>query len=241
MLKITNLNMNADVIPILEDINLEINEGEIHAIMGPSCSGKTTLANSIAGNSNLSIAKGKLNFKRKVLNTLQPNERSKLGIFLSAQYPPEISGSNNLQMMQTILKLRDDKRETTEVINNYKDLVKKFELGSEWTNREFNLATSIGEKKKHEVVQMFMLNPCLIILDEIEVGLDTEAIKMVATNINTFLKQKGKAAIVVTQDPKILEEIKPTHVHVMINGRIVKSGDKRIIKRIIQNGYPEFS
>lgn len=241
MLKITNLNVNHDVIPILENINLEINEGEIHALMGPTGSGKTCLVNAIAGNSNLTITSGKINFKRRNLITLDPNERSKLGIFTTFQEPPEIEGISNLDLTTGILKSRNDKRATVDIVNDYKNLIKRFELGSEWSNREYNVGASTGEKKKNEVVQLHMLNPSLAIIDDIDSGLDLDTLNEVAKSLKTFLEQKGKAAIIITHQPAILEAIKPTHVHVIVDGRIVKSGDKRIIKRIIDNGYREFS
>lgn len=241
MLKITNLNVNYDVIPILENINLEIKEGEIHALMGPTGAGKTCLANVIAGNSNLTIASGKMNFKRKNLNALDPNERSQLGIFTSFQEPPEIEGVTNLDLTTQLLKSRNDKRATTDIISDYKNLIKRFDLGSEWSNREYNVGASTGEKKKNEVVQLHMFNPSLIILDDIDSGLDLDTLNEVTKSLKSFLAQAGKSAIIITHQPAILEAIKPTHVHVIIDGRIVKSGDKRIIKRIIENGYREFS
>ena len=240
MLKITNLNIDSGSVSILEDINLEINSGEVHAILGPSCSGKSTLVNSIIGHPELQISSGKIHFKRRLLNNLDTASRSRLGIFLSLQYPPEILGTNNLQLTLDVLKFRKDDREITDLIGDYKNLVKKFELGSEWNKREFNQG-SIGEKKKNELVQMNLINPSLLILDEIDVDVNEDDLKSITENINTFLQQKGKACIIVAQDPKILETIKPTHVHVIVNGKIVKSGDNKIIKRITRNGYREFS
>lgn len=240
MLKITNLNVDSGQLTILEDINLEINSGEIHAILGPSCSGKSTLAYSILGHPELQISSGKIHFKRKLLNNLDTSSRSKLGIFLSLQYPPEILGTSNLQLTRDILRLRKDSRESTDIIGDYKKLIKEFELGSEWNNREFNQG-SIGEKKKNELVQMNLLNPSLLILDELDVDVEEDNLKSMTENVNEFLKQKGKACIIIAQDPKILETIKPTHVHVIVNGKIVKSGDNKIIKRITRNGYREFS
>jgi Fe-S cluster assembly ATP-binding protein len=240
MLKITNLNIGSGELSILEDINLEINAGEVHAILGPSCSGKSTLAHAILGHPHLEISSGKIHFKRKLLNKMQTAERSRLGIFLSLQYPPEILGTNNLQLTRDILKLRKDKRESTDIIGDYKKLIKEFDLGSEWNNRDFN-AGSVGEKKKNELVQMNLMDPSLLILDQIETDVDPENLGSMIENVTEFLKQKGKACIIIAQDPKILGAIKPTHVHVIVNGKIVKSGDAKIIKRITQHGYREFS
>jgi Fe-S cluster assembly ATP-binding protein len=241
MLKITDLSINVAEMNILEGINLEINAGEIHAIMGPNGAGKSSLANALAGNPMYSITKGRINFKRKIINNLPPEDRSKMGMFMTFQDPPEIDGISNLQMTKDILKARGDKRTTSEVINDYKSIVSKFDLGGEWSKREFNLGASGGEKKKNEVVMMHMLNPSLLILDEIDSGLDVDAVKTISADIKKFLAQEGKAAIIITHQPTILETIKPTHVHIVVDGKIVKSGDKRIIKRIIENGYREFS
>lgn len=241
MLKITNLHVTAEGDEILNGIDLEIKEGEIHAIMGPNGAGKSSLANVIAGNPAYAISNGKINFKRKVLNTLTPDVRSKMGIFMTFQDPPEIDGISNLQLSRDILKARGDKRGATDIISDYKNLVQKFELGSEWGKREFNCNASGGEKKKNEVLQMNLLNPSLVILDEIDSGLDVDAVKTISADIKSFLANKGKAALIITHQPTILEAIKPTHVHIIVNGRIVKSGDKRIIKGIIENGYRKFS
>jgi Fe-S cluster assembly ATP-binding protein len=241
MLKITNLHVNAQGAEILKGIDLEIKEGEIHAIMGPNGAGKSSLANAIAGNPEYTISNGKMNFKRKVLNTLTPDVRSKMGIFMTFQDPPEIDGISNLQLSRDILKARGDSRTSSDIISDYKKLVHKFELGSEWGKREFNYGASGGEKKKNEVLQMNLLNPSLVILDEIDSGLDVDAVKTISADIKTFLANKGKAALIITHQPTILETIKPTHVHVIVDGKIVKTGDKRIIKGIIENGYRKFS
>lgn len=241
MLKITNLNVNLDIIPILEGINLEINEGEIHAILGPNGAGKSTLAGVIAGHPAFSITKGKLNFKRKILNSLSPDERSKMGIFSSFQDPPDMLGISNLDLINLILKSKGDSRTSADISNEYKSLVKDLELGSEWGNREFNLGASNGERKKNELIHLHMTNPELAILDDIDSGLDIDSLQNVAVKLKKFLSQKGKAGIIITQQPTILDTVRPTHVHIIVNGKIVKSGDRRIIKRIIENGYREFS
>lgn len=241
MLKITNLSVALGEETVVEDINLEVNEGEIHAILGPTSAGKSVLANIILGHPQLEISKGRISFKRKVLTKYSPEDRSRMGIFLTFQDPPEIEAITNLHLVRDLLKYRNEKNELTTVINRHTELVKNLELGSEWGNKEFNLAASHAEKKKNELVQMNMLDPSLVIIDDIGFGLEEKTNNELGTNISEFLKQKGKAGIIITQDARILNSIKPTHVHVMVNGKIVKSGDRRIIKRIINNGYREFS
>jgi len=241
MLKITNLNINVEEITILEDINLEIKEGEVHAIMGPNGAGKSSLANVIAGNPEYTVTGGKMNFKRRILNTLLPEERSRMGIYMTFQDPPEIDGISNLQLMRDVLRSRGDKRSSSDIISDYKQLVQKFDLGGDWGKREFNYGASGGEKKKNEIIQMQLLDPSLLILDEIDSGLDIDAVKTISQDIKEFLTKPGKAALIITHQPRILETIKPTHVHIIVDGKIVKSGDRRIIKGIIENGYRKFS
>jgi Fe-S cluster assembly ATP-binding protein len=166
MLKITNLHVSVDNNAILQGIDLEIKEGEIHAIMGPNGAGKSSLANVIAGNPDYAIVNGKINFKRKLLNTLTPDVRSKMGIFMTFQDPPEIDGISNLQLMRDILKARDDKRSSTDIISDYKNLIQRFDLGGEWGKREFNYGASGGEKKKNEVIQMNLLNSILFLISQ---------------------------------------------------------------------------
>ncbi len=241
MLKITNLHVNVEDSEILSGIDLEIKEGEIHAVMGPNGAGKSSLANVIAGNPDYKITNGKMNFKRRILNPLTPDVRSRMGIFMTFQDPPEIDGISNLQLSRDILKAREDNRSSSDIISDYKKLIQKFDLGSEWMKRDFNYGASGGEKKKNEVLQMNLLDPTLLILDEIDSGLDVDAVKTISSDIKSFLSKKGKAALIITHQPTILETIKPTHVHVIVDGKIVKSGDKRIIKGIIENGYRKFS
>lgn len=241
MLKITNLNINVEEITILEDINLEIKEGEVHAIMGPNGAGKSSLANVIAGNPEYTVTGGKMNFKRRILNTMLPEERSRMGIYMTFQDPPEIDGISNLQLMRDVLRSRGDKRTSSDIITDYKQLVQKFDLGGDWGKREFNYGASGGEKKKNEIIQMQLLDPSLLILDEIDSGLDIDAVKTISQDIKEFLTKPGKAALIITHQPRILETIKPTHVHIIVDGKIVKSGDRRIIKGIIENGYRKFS
>jgi Fe-S cluster assembly ATP-binding protein len=241
MLKLTNLSISANGESILEDINLEVKAGEIHVILGPNGAGKSTIANAIAGNPELKVTKGRINFKRKNITEIPPDERSKLGILMTFQDPPDLDGVNSLQFARDTLKERGDKRSSTSIIQDYKNLVKKLDLGSDWPNRSFNSNASGGERKKNEVLQCLMMDPDLVILDEIDSGLDVDSISTVGVEIAQFLTKKNKACIIITHQPNILELIKPTHVHVVVNGSIVESGTNRILKRILKNGYREFS
>lgn len=241
MLKITNMSAGIEGFDILSGINLEVNPGEIHAIMGPNGAGKSSLANAIVGNPELTVSKGRMTFKRKSLLRLEPHERSQLGIFMTFQDPVEIPGISNLQLTRDILKVRGDERDSGSIINDYKKLVKQFELGSEWGKRDYNLGASGGEKKKNEIIQMHMLDPSLLILDEIDSGLDVDAVQEITKDIKAFLAKEEKACIIISHQPTILEAIKPTHVHIIVGGKIVETGDAKLIKRISKNGYREFS
>lgn len=241
MLKITNLSASAEGVDILQGVTLDVNPGEIHAIMGPNGAGKSSLANVITGNPMYVITKGRMSYNKKSMLKMTPDERSKLGIFMTFQDPVEIPGISNLQLTRDILKARGDSRDAGSIINDYKQLVKQFELGSEWGKRDYNSGASGGEKKKNEVIQMRMLNPDLVILDEIDSGLDVDAVQEVTKDIKEFLKQEGKSCIIISHQPAILEALKPTHVHVLVGGSIVESGDAKLIKRINKNGYREFS
>jgi Fe-S cluster assembly ATP-binding protein len=241
MLKLTNLHVQAEGEDILTDINLEIKPGEVHAILGPNGAGKSTIANTIAGNPLFKITKGRINFKRKNITEMTADQRSKLGIFMTFQDPPNLEGVNNLQLARDILREHNDKRNNTNIIQDYKNLVKKLDLGGDWANRNFNIGASGGERKKNEVLQCLMMDPDLLILDEIDSGLDVDAITTVGLEIAQFLSKKNKACLIITHQPNILELIKPTHVHVVVQGAIVESGTSRILKRILKNGYREFS
>jgi Fe-S cluster assembly ATP-binding protein len=241
MLKITNLSVNVAEFDILKNINLEVNEGEIHAILGPNGAGKSSLANAITGHPEIIVTKGRMSFNKKSLLKMAADERSRAGIFMTFQDPPEIPGVSNLQLTRDILKARGDSRDGGTIINDYKKFVKQFELGSEWGKRDFNLGASGGEKKKNEVLMMQMIDPSLLILDEIDSGLDIDAVQQVTKDIKAFLAKEGKACIIITHQPTILDTIKPTHVHIIVDGKIVESGDITLVKRISKNGYREFS
>lgn len=235
MLSISDLTVKEQEFLLLENINLEINAGEIHAVIGDYDSGKSTLGEIIAKRPGLEIVSGKISFKRKSLKNLEPEDCSKLGIFLSFQDPPDIVGLTNLSFIEKILAFRNNKKEDTAKL--YGDLAKKFDLGGEWSGKILNSSTSISERKKNEIAQMLIMDPSLVILDTLEEDLDNKTLDDLSNILKEFLSKKGKAAVIISRDMSLLERIEPDHVHLMKKGKIVKSGDKKIIKRISKNGY----
>ncbi len=240
-LNINNLNVSIDGKSILNNFNLSINRGETHAIMGPNGSGKSTLANVLAGNEDYIINSGKIIFKDQNLLDLNVEERAQSGIFLAFQYPVEIPGVNITPFLQAALntKLRNSKKDEIDNLSFAKMLrLKAEELGisSEMLKRSINTGFSGGEKKRYEILQMSVLNPELSIFDETDSGLDVDALKIVTEGINKF-KNKDNSFLIITHYQKLLDYIRPDCVHVMRDGKIVKSGDISLASEIEESGY----
>lgn len=235
MLSISDLTVKEDEFILLEDINLEIKPNEIHAVIGDFDSGKSSLGEIIAKRPGLEIVSGKITFKRKSLKTLQPEDCSRLGIFLSFQDPPDIVGLTNLSFIEKILTSRNSQKDQLE--KTYKEIIKKFDLGRGWSSETLNSSTNVVDRKRNELAQMLMLDPSLVILDTLEEDLDSNTLDEVSEILKEFLSKKGKSAIIISRDMGLLERLEPDHVHLMKKGKIVKSGDKKIIKRISKNGY----
>ena len=241
MLSIKNLKVSINGKKIINGFNLEVKAGEVHAIMGPNGTGKSTLAAAIAGRENYEVTEGEITFKGKNLLEMQPEIRSREGIFLGFQYPVEIPGVSITNFMKAavnehrkykgleplaasaFLKLMDEKK-------------KVVELQTKLTNRSVNEGFSGGEKKKNEIFQMAMLDPALAILDETDSGLDIDALRIVANGVNK-LRTKDNAFIVITHYQRLLDYIVPDFVHVMYDGRIVKSGGKELAFELEEKGY----
>lgn len=228
---------------ILNGIDLQINAGETHALMGPNGSGKSTLAQVVAGSSSYQIDEGEVLFDGENIIDLLPNERAKLGIFLSFQYPLEIPGVN----VASFLRMTHNKRfrETTSPIKFrglLEEKMKLLDMKSEFSDRYLNEGFSGGEKKRMEILQMLILEPKLVILDEVDSGLDIDALKSVAKGVN-WLRQKNPetAFIIITHHARILDYIKPDFVHIMQSGRIVKSGGREVTQKLEKDGYKEFN
>jgi Fe-S cluster assembly ATP-binding protein len=241
MLSIKNLRVSIQDKTILKDFNLEVKPGEIHAIMGPNGTGKSTLASVIAGRDMYEVEEGEINFLGKDLLEMDPEIRAREGIFLGFQYPVEIPGVSMATFLRTAI---NEKRKYhnleplsgAEFLKLMEERKKLVEIHSKLTNRSVNEGFSGGEKKKNEIFQMAMLEPRLAILDETDSGLDIDALKVVAHGVNTLRKPEN-ATIVITHYQRLLEYIIPDFVHVMFDGRIVKSGGKELAIELEEKGY----
>ena len=241
MLEIKNLKASVNNKPILKGLNLDIKPGELHAIMGPNGSGKSTLASVIAGRDDYDVTNGQIKFNGNNLSDLGPDERAREGIFLAFQYPVEIPGVTTTNFMKTAVnQIRHFKGEkpldAVAFLKLMKEKMKLVNIKQDLLSRSINDGFSGGEKKRNEIFQMAMLNPKLSILDETDSGLDIDALKIVSNGVNT-LKSKDNATIVVTHYQRLLEYIVPDFVHVLIDGKIVKSGDKNLAIELEKKGY----
>jgi len=244
ILNINNLNVSIEGKKILDDFNLTINQGEIHAIMGPNGSGKSTLANVLAGNEDYEVNSGKIIFKDEDLLDLNIEERAQSGIFLAFQYPVEIPGVNITPFLQASInsKLKKKNKPELDTLSFAKLLRKKAEdlgISSDMLKRSINTGFSGGEKKRYEILQMSILNPEFTIFDETDSGLDVDALRIVTEGINRF-KNNNNSFLIITHYQKLLDYIKPDHVHVMRNGKLVKSGDISLAIEIEKSGYQNF-
>ena len=241
MLVIKDLRVSIEGEEILKGINMEVNAGELHAIMGPNGSGKSTLAAVLAGRDIYEINSGKVFFKGQDLLEKSPEERAKEGLFLGFQYPIEIPGVSMVNFMKTAInEMRKHRGEeplsASEFLKKMREKKDLVEISSSLTNRSVNEGFSGGEKKKNEIFQMAMLEPDLAILDETDSGLDIDALRIVARGVNN-LKSPHNATIVITHYQRLLDYIVPDFVHVLYNGRIVKSGGKELALLLEEKGY----
>lgn len=240
LLEIKDLYVKAEEKEILKGINLKINKGEIHVIMGPNGSGKTTTANAILNNPMYVKEKGSIIFEEEDITNLKTDEIARKGIFMSFQLPEEIPGIS----VTNFLKYAKNKVTGKPVkIFEFKDELKKYmenlNMDSKNMERSLNVGFSGGEKKKNEILQMLVLNPKLAILDETDSGLDVDAIKTVSKGIEMF-KNNENSILIITHNTKILSSLKVDYVHVLVNGKIVKTGDQELAREIEENGYGQY-
>jgi len=241
MIKIKNLHAEIDGKEILKGLNLEVKAGEVHAIMGPNGSGKSTLASILAGREEYEVTKGSVEFLNKDLLELAPEERAGEGVFLAFQYPVEIPGVSNINFIKTAVNEVREYRglaplATKEFMQLLKEKQELVELSGKLANRSVNEGFSGGEKKRNEIFQMAMLNPKLGILDETDSGLDIDALRIVSHGVNQ-IKSKENAFIVITHYQRLLDYIVPDFVHVLSDGKIVKSGGKELALELEEKGY----
>jgi Fe-S cluster assembly ATP-binding protein len=241
MLEVKNLHVSINGNKILKGINLAINAGEVHAIMGPNGSGKSTLAQVLAGREEYEVTEGEVLYNGENLLELSAEDRARKGIFLAFQYPVEIPGVSNVNLLKTavneIRKFHNEEElDAIDFLNLIKDKMKLVELDESFLKRSVNEGFSGGEKKRNEIFQMAVLNPKLAILDETDSGLDIDALKVVANGVNK-LKSKENATIVVTHYQRLLDYIIPDFVHVLYDGQIVKSGGKELAFKLEEKGY----
>ncbi|WP_185876827.1 Fe-S cluster assembly ATPase SufC [Blattabacterium cuenoti] len=242
MLSIKNLHVSIEGKRILKGVDLEINTGETHVIMGPNGSGKSTLASIIAGKTGYNITKGNVYFLNKNLIDLSPEERAHLGIFLSFQYPIEIPGVSIINFIKTainsIRKAKNmDKISAREILSKVKKISNQLNIENDFVYRSLNEQFSGGERKKNEIFQMMMLNPLLSILDEIDSGLDIDALRIVSQGINTFRSEKN-SVLIITHYKRLLDYLLSDYiVHILYNGKIIHSGDEKLVKKLEKEGY----
>lgn len=242
LLNVKKINVEVENKKILNDFSLEINSGEIHAIMGPNGVGKSTLSRVIMGDNNYKLLSGDVLFNNESILGLKTDERARLGIFLAMQYPTEIPGISNQDFLRTAMAQNDDKRiGLYEFILKCEKASEELKMNKSLIHRDLNCGFSGGEKKKNEVLQIKMLKPKLIILDEIDSGLDVDSLRIVSENIRDYKKDNPDTSIIIiTHHPKILEYLVPDYVHIVSHGQVIKTGNKDLAIEIEKNGYNSY-
>lgn len=240
LLEIKDLYVNAEEKEILKGLNLNIKKGEIHVIMGPNGAGKSTLANIILNNPAYTIKSGEIDFEGENINDLSTDKRAKKGIFMSFQTPEEVEGITVTNFLKTAKKsITGENVKIFEFKKKLEENMDKLSINHDYASRDLNVGFSGGEKKKNEILQMLMLNPKLAILDETDSGLDVDAIKIVSKGINLF-KNNENAVLIITHSTKILKELDIHFVHILVGGKIVKSGDRSLADEIEEKGYSKY-
>lgn len=237
-LKIENLTVSVNDKKILNSLNLTINSGETHAIMGPNGTGKSTLSKVIMGDDNYKIEDGKIYFDDKLINDLTVDERAKLGLFLGLQSPPSIDGVSNADFLRSACSNIFGKDfKLMQFIKDLNATTENLKMDKETIHRSVNLGFSGGERKKNEIIQMYMLKPNMVLLDEIDSGLDVDSLKLVGKKVEEYKKESNCGILLITHYQRLLNYIKPDFIHIMKNGTIVKTGSIELVKEIENSGY----
>ena len=237
-LNITNLNVSINNKKILNDLNLKINSGEIHAIMGPNGAGKSTLASAIMGDPKYNILKGNIKLDDKEILDMTVDERAREGLFLAMQYPSEIPGITNSELIKTAINYKNKVNiPLLSYVKKLDETMKFLEMNLKMSQRYVNEGFSGGEKKRNEILQMMMIKPKFSILDEIDSGLDIDALKIVSKGVNKMKDEEDTAFLIITHYQRLLNYIKPDYVHVLMDGKIVKSGGPELALKLEKEGY----
>jgi Fe-S cluster assembly ATP-binding protein len=244
LLQVKNLKVRVEEREILHGLTLTVNPGEVHAIMGPNGSGKSTLSHVIAGKDGYEVTDGEVLFKGEDLLAMEPDERAAKGVFLAFQYPVEIPGVATMTFLRTALNAQRKARgeseySTPDFLKKVREVAKSLGIPQDMLKRGVNVGFSGGEKKRNEILQMALFEPALCILDEMDSGLDIDALRIAADGVNA-LRSQGRAMVVITHYQRLLNYIVPDHVHVMSKGRVVKSGGKELALELEANGYAQY-
>lgn len=238
LLKLEKLTVSVENKTILKDFDLVINSGEIHVLMGPNGIGKSTLTKVIMGDPNYKIESGSIYYNDILLNNMSVDERSRLGIFLGMQLPMEIEGVSNADFLRSALSVREKENfKLFEFIKKLDNTVDELNMKKDMIHRGINQGFSGGERKKNEILQMYMLNPTMVMLDEIDSGLDVDSLKIVGESIMKYYELNNPGMLLITHYQRLLDYVKPTHVHIVDEGKIIETGDFSLVKEIEEKGF----
>ena len=241
MLKINNLTVKADNKEILHDFNLNINDGEIHVIMGPNGIGKSTIVNTIMGNKNYEVTEGSIEYNNEDLLKMDTTTRARKGLMLINQSPIAIEGVTNAEMLRSAIQEKNqEKVNIFEFNKKLQDICKKLDIPTSFIHRNINDGMSGGERKKNELMHMWMLEPKFLMLDELDSGLDVDAVKTVSAGIEEYQKTCKGSLLIITHSTRILESLSVDYTHVMIEGKIISTGDASLVDKINENGFAEY-